>query len=350
MSDSGCPLFYASAAADNVFCAARRCGLSIILPSSRATPALPAAAKASTIRRAAARSSAPHIIPHRRGACIAVATEAEERSCGLRRNAHDAGRAVLDPKDWLQRVEHCGDALHIGGILTLGQDGLALHHRGEITGGQASVERIDADIELLRTPFHRQHIEDDAACRFLVVGRDRILQILDQRVGIARPRLGELSRAVTRNKQEAAHHASPTGFLIGLISKHAILIVSFANEMQEKEGLRRMEAIRHAAAVRMRPVLMTTAAMVADLVPPLFAGGAGAASRFAIVVVMGMLIGTLFTLFVLPTIYTLLADDHRRTRDDAADHNVRCDNGPTLDGYIIQLTPDSFTDRIRSVD
>ena len=102
--------------------------------------------------------------------------------------------------------------------------------------------------------------------------------------------------------------------LIGLISKHGILMVSFANEMQHREGWNRTEAIRHAAAVRMRPVLMTTAAMVAGLVPLLFAGGAGANSRFAIgiVVVMGMLIGTLFTLFVLPTIYTLLAGDHRQ--------------------------------------
>lgn len=102
--------------------------------------------------------------------------------------------------------------------------------------------------------------------------------------------------------------------LIGLISKHGILMVSFANEMQHALGLTRAEAIRHAAAVRMRPILMTTAAMVAGLVPLLFAGGAGAASRFAIgiVVVMGMLVGTLFTLFVLPTIYTLLAGDHRR--------------------------------------
>ncbi|MBT2245936.1 efflux RND transporter permease subunit [Sphingobium sp. BHU LFT2] len=101
--------------------------------------------------------------------------------------------------------------------------------------------------------------------------------------------------------------------LIGLISKHGILMVSFANEMQHSEGWGKMEAIRHAAAVRMRPVLMTTAAMVAGLVPLLFAGGAGANSRFAIgiVVVMGMLIGTLFTLFVLPTVYTLLAADHR---------------------------------------
>jgi multidrug efflux pump len=101
--------------------------------------------------------------------------------------------------------------------------------------------------------------------------------------------------------------------LIGLISKHGILMVSFANEMQHSEGLDRIAAIRKAAAVRMRPVLMTTAAMVAGLVPLIFAAGAGAASRFAIgiVVVMGMLVGTLFTLFVLPTIYSFIARDHR---------------------------------------
>src|SRR3546814_6907747 len=90
-------------------------------------------------------------------------------------------------------------------------------------------------------------------------------------------------------------------------------MVSFANGMQRHEGLDRTQAIRQAAAVRMRPVLMTTAAMVAGLLPLLFAGGAGASSRFAIgiVVVMGMLIGTLFTLFVLPTIYSFIARDHR---------------------------------------
>ena len=109
--------------------------------------------------------------------------------------------------------------------------------------------------------------------------------------------------------------------LIGLITKHGILMVSFANDMQRKEGLGRFDAIRHSAAVRMRPVLMTTAAMVAGLIPLLFASGAGAASRFAIgiVVVMGLLIGTLFTLFVLPTFYTLIATDHREQppRDEA---------------------------------
>ena len=90
-------------------------------------------------------------------------------------------------------------------------------------------------------------------------------------------------------------------------------MVSFANDLQKAEGLDRLTAIRTAAAVRMRPVLMTTAAMVAGLVPLLFASGAGAASRYAIgiVVVMGLLVGTLFTLFVLPTVYTFAAKDHR---------------------------------------
>lgn len=101
--------------------------------------------------------------------------------------------------------------------------------------------------------------------------------------------------------------------LIGLISKHGILMVAFANEMQVHEQLDRMTAIRKAARVRMRPILMTTAAMVAGMVPLLFASGAGANSRFAIgiVVVMGMLIGTLFTLFILPTVYSFIAKDHR---------------------------------------
>ncbi len=113
--------------------------------------------------------------------------------------------------------------------------------------------------------------------------------------------------------------------LIGLISKHGILMVTFANEMQHSEGLDRTAAIRQAAAVRMRPVLMTTAAMVAGLVPLLFASGAGASSRFAIgiVVVMGMLIGTLFTLFVLPTIYSLIARDHRVAAASARERELQ---------------------------
>ncbi len=101
--------------------------------------------------------------------------------------------------------------------------------------------------------------------------------------------------------------------LIGLISKHGILMVSFANHLQHEQGLDRIAAIRRAAQVRMRPVLMTTAAMVAGLIPLIFASGAGASSRFAIgiVVATGMLVGTLFTLFVLPTMYSFIARDHR---------------------------------------
>src|SRR5262249_1758226 len=100
--------------------------------------------------------------------------------------------------------------------------------------------------------------------------------------------------------------------LIGLISKHGILMVAFAKELQVNEQLDRRRAIERAAQVRLRPILMTTAAMVVGLVPLLTATGAGAASRFSIgvVVVAGMSIGTLFTLFVLPAVYTVLAKDH----------------------------------------
>jgi len=111
--------------------------------------------------------------------------------------------------------------------------------------------------------------------------------------------------------------------LIGLISKHGILMVEFANELQLKEGLDRRAAIEKSARVRLRPILMTTAAMVAGLLPLLTASGAGAASRFSIglVVVTGMTIGTMFTLFVLPAVYTAIATDHsahavsKRTKD-----------------------------------
>ena len=101
--------------------------------------------------------------------------------------------------------------------------------------------------------------------------------------------------------------------LIGLISKHGILMVEFANELQLKEGLDKRSAIEMSARVRLRPILMTTAAMVTGLLPLLTASGAGAASRFSIglVVVSGMTIGTLFTLFVLPAVYVAIATDHR---------------------------------------
>ncbi|MDH1340372.1 MexW/MexI family multidrug efflux RND transporter permease subunit [Pseudomonas chengduensis] len=101
--------------------------------------------------------------------------------------------------------------------------------------------------------------------------------------------------------------------LIGLISKHGILMVVFANEIQVREGLDRHAAILRAARIRLRPILMTTAAMVVGLIPLLFASGAGAHSRqgLGLVIVCGMLMGTAFTLFILPTAYSLLARDHR---------------------------------------
>ena len=102
--------------------------------------------------------------------------------------------------------------------------------------------------------------------------------------------------------------------LIGLISKHGILMVTFANDMQVNEHVDRRTAIQHAARIRLRPILMTTAAMVLGVVPLLLATGAGAASRVSIgiVIASGMTIGTLFTLFVLPAVYTVLGQDHRR--------------------------------------
>ncbi len=101
--------------------------------------------------------------------------------------------------------------------------------------------------------------------------------------------------------------------LIGLISKHGILMVEFANRLQDEEGLDRRNAIERAAAVRLRPILMTTAAMVVGMVPLLIAQGAGAKSRFDIglVIAAGMTIGTMFTLFVTPAVYTYVARDRR---------------------------------------
>jgi len=101
--------------------------------------------------------------------------------------------------------------------------------------------------------------------------------------------------------------------LIGLISKHGILIVDFANHLQREKKLDRRAAVEEAAATRLRPILMTTAAMVFGVFPLLIASGAGAVSRFDIglVISTGLLIGTGFTLFVVPTMYTYLATDHR---------------------------------------
>ena len=99
--------------------------------------------------------------------------------------------------------------------------------------------------------------------------------------------------------------------LMGLISKHGILMVEVANE-QQALGQTKFDAIEHAALLRLRPILMTTAAMVLGVAPLVFAHGAGAASRYAIglTIASGLAIGTLFTLLVVPAFYMLLARNH----------------------------------------
>ncbi len=104
--------------------------------------------------------------------------------------------------------------------------------------------------------------------------------------------------------------------LIGLITKHGILIVEFANQQREANGLTRNQAIVAASKTRLRPILMTTAAMGLAVVPLILADGAGAAARQAmgLVIFTGLMIGTVFTLFVVPMFYTLISrsDDSYR--------------------------------------
>jgi multidrug efflux pump len=102
--------------------------------------------------------------------------------------------------------------------------------------------------------------------------------------------------------------------LVGLIAKHGILIVQFANE-QQLEGKSKREAIEAAATIRLRPILMTTAAMVFGVVPLLIATGAGAVGRnhMGLVIFTGITIGTLFTLFVVPAMYMLLGAEHHKS-------------------------------------
>ena len=118
--------------------------------------------------------------------------------------------------------------------------------------------------------------------------------------------------------------------LIGLIAKHGILMVEFANKLQVTKGYDKDTAIKEAAAVRLRPILMTTAAMVIGVTPLLIANGAGARSRFdiGVVIAAGMTIGTLFTLFITPAIYSYVARDRRHMHDRENASDVL---GPHLD-------------------
>jgi len=107
--------------------------------------------------------------------------------------------------------------------------------------------------------------------------------------------------------------------LVGLVSKNGILIVEFANAEQER-GLTKLEAVRAAALTRLRPILMTSVATVVGHFPLTLVTGAGAVARnsIGIVLVGGMSIGTIFTLFVVPTVYVLIAKDHRKSAKELA--------------------------------
>jgi multidrug efflux pump len=120
--------------------------------------------------------------------------------------------------------------------------------------------------------------------------------------------------------------------LVGLIAKNGILIVEFANKLQA-QGIRKYEAIIEAASTRLRPVLMTTFATVMGHFPLILASGAGAGSRnsIGIVLVSGMIIGTLFTLFMVPAIYTVVAKDHGKKRETEAESSAKySQGGPAL--------------------
>ena len=101
--------------------------------------------------------------------------------------------------------------------------------------------------------------------------------------------------------------------LVGLVSRNGILIVQFANHLQQ-EGRNKLNAVLEAAGTRLRPILMTTAATVMGHLPLVFARGPGAGARnsIGIMLVTGMIIGTAFTLFVVPSIYVLVAKTHKR--------------------------------------
>jgi multidrug efflux pump len=103
--------------------------------------------------------------------------------------------------------------------------------------------------------------------------------------------------------------------LVGLVSKNGILIVEFANRLQE-QGLSKLEAVQQAAAIRLRPILMTSLATICGHFPLTLVSGPGAAARNSIglVLVTGMAVGTLFTLFFVPAIYLLIARDHQAAR------------------------------------
>lgn len=117
--------------------------------------------------------------------------------------------------------------------------------------------------------------------------------------------------------------------LIGVVAKNGILIVEFANTQQIDKGLSKLDAVLEAAAIRLRPIIMTSVALIVAMVPLLTAAGPGAVSRFHIglTIATGLGIGTLFTLFVLPAFYVLLARDHNRVAHEREDEGGEAPQG-----------------------
>jgi len=124
--------------------------------------------------------------------------------------------------------------------------------------------------------------------------------------------------------------------LIGVVSKNGILIVEFANQLQKSKGLNKLDAVVEAASIRLRPIIMTSLALIFAMVPLLLASGPGAQSRFAIglTITAGLGIGTLLTVFVLPAFYVLLARDHNaaskdKHEDDNGENHDHPNHAPT---------------------
>jgi multidrug efflux pump len=119
--------------------------------------------------------------------------------------------------------------------------------------------------------------------------------------------------------------------LVGLIAKNGILIVQFANQLQQK-GVEKLAALKEASLTRLRPVLMTSAATVFGHLPLVFATGPGSAARNSIgtVLVAGMTVGTLFTLFVVPVFYSLIAAEHKPNPVDELEAEERLVLQPAL--------------------
>jgi multidrug efflux pump len=123
--------------------------------------------------------------------------------------------------------------------------------------------------------------------------------------------------------------------LVGLVAKNGILIVEFANKLQE-HGLSKLEAVKSAAVTRLRPILMTSVATVFGHFPLTLVTGPGAKARNSIglVLVAGMTIGTVFTLFFLPAIYLLIARDHRAEEAESANAHVSAADGAPMESEL----------------